>query len=180
MTVTEFATIGILPPNTNRSPSVQAFFQKVAQLQCAASGHPVLFFEDAADPASVYILAGWPDPDTHHKWIQGEGNKELLAEMLSQTEVKGMVHLQINFADFPTDVTKVRLARYSSQTLPPIAAEAIDSGPVTWKGAGRCVESNGSEIYRLQALRSSGELGEGPEGGTDDDTTVIEMIRLLW
>lgn len=59
MPVTEFATLAILPSHTSRSPSTQAFFQKVAALQSAWSGYPLYFFEDANQPTIIYLISGW-------------------------------------------------------------------------------------------------------------------------
>ena len=87
MTVTEFVTLEVLPPHDTRSAAIHDFFRKVAGLQSAASGFPMRYFQDEAVPTTLYILAGWPDAPTHQKWIESEGNKELLTEMQSKASI---------------------------------------------------------------------------------------------
>jgi heme-degrading monooxygenase HmoA len=182
MTVTEFATLEVLPPHDSYSPFVQNFLKKVAAMQSAASGYPMLFFKDASNATTVHILAGWADAETHQKWIASEANRELLEDMESNVAVKNLIHLDIDFTKFPVDSNAkvVRLSKFSQNTLPKEVAGESDS-LVIWEGMGRGIESNGDEVYCLHVRTGIREDDGYINSETlSKETTVINMLRLSY
>ncbi len=180
MTVTEFVTLEILPPHDSRSATIQDFFRKVAGLQSASSGYPMRYFQDATIPATLYILAGWSDAATHQKWIESEGNKELIAEMQSKVAVKGMAHLEIDFTEIPADASHARLTIYPDGSAPEVKDEGgnIEGSPA-WVGIGGSVESDGRDVYHLQVwtdgkTEQMGAKIDVASGATSD----LRFIRL--
>ncbi|KAI0093769.1 hypothetical protein BDY19DRAFT_918828 [Irpex rosettiformis] len=180
MTVTEFATLEVLPPHDTHSPAIQDFFRKVAELQSTASGYRMRFFQNANAPATLYILAGWPDATIHQKWIESEGNNALLAEMQTKVAVKGLVHLEVDFTKIPSDATRVRVTTYPNEVQSRLKVDGTEpGGPLEWSGVCGSLESNGTELYYLQVW-TDGKAKEEAFGGAEAGgaTADVHMIRL--
>ena len=163
MPVTEFAILEALAPYTVDASPVQTFLADVARQQAAWSGFPLLFFRDAAAPATVYLVSGWTDVPAHEKWIASEPNQELLRRAALVLAVKAFFHLDINFETMPVGVQCVIW-----EALPDDIAQAELGGEVVggarsglkivWEGAGRVLEEQSGDIHRLRGYtRVEGE-----------------------
>ncbi|EIW60208.1 uncharacterized protein TRAVEDRAFT_45455 [Trametes versicolor FP-101664 SS1] len=94
MSVTEIATLKLVPPHTWSSPATRSFFAAAASQQAARSGYPLHYFEDTTDAAIVYILTGWESVAAHEAWIASEANQKLLERGTGLIEVVGLQHAQ--------------------------------------------------------------------------------------
>lgn len=94
-------------------------------------------------------------------------------------EVKELVHLKINFRNIPLGVTDILVSKNpnADDTISTYINESI------WKGEGPSVESNGSDLYRLEAWDkdaiSSGRIGvERSSSEIQNEAGTNHLVRL--
>jgi hypothetical protein len=78
MPITELAALQLLPPNEFHSPYISEFLRTVSAHQPAFSTFPLYYFADTRDKPVIYLMSGCNDVDAHMKWIESDGNQELL------------------------------------------------------------------------------------------------------
>lgn len=160
MTVTEFAVLEACAPYTADSPIIRAFLDKVAQRQAAWSGYPLLFFRHSKTPAIIFLISGWKDIPAHNEWIVSEGNQELLREAQEILGVNDFHHLEINFETMPPNVSG-----FTWEVLPGGEAQGVgasgngSTSEAVWEGAGKVLDGDEEQIYRLRGYVAPTEDG---------------------
>ncbi|KAL1944765.1 hypothetical protein VTO73DRAFT_3195 [Trametes versicolor] len=158
MSVTEIATLKLVPPHTWSSPATRSFFAAAASQQAARSGYPLHYFEDTTDAAIVYILTGWESVAAHEAWIASEANQKLLERGTGLIEVVGLQHAR--FAIELEGIEFVILERWEESGG---RGEREGNAVVDVTGA---VEEGPGHDYRLRGFaevreREAGKLEEG-------------------
>src|SRR5260221_4176618 len=103
MPVTELATFRFKVPHTLNDSEVRSQFQKLSSWQSGWSKYPLTSYNAVDDPAIVYLVSGWEDVQAHMKWIESDGNQELLRIFDSILSIVDFAHLEIEFTLIPSD-----------------------------------------------------------------------------
>ncbi len=172
--VTELATLEVKPPLTPSSSHVQNFLQKVARAQEAWSNYPVLFFQNVRSTNVIYLISGWESISAHGVWIASEENHSLLKEAANIVEVKGLMHLAIDFRTFPKNAEKligfnIPNGSETSETLPGDNSDRFVGG---WKAVGDVIDGEGRYLL-LECV--------GRDLGCGDRKVIgeMEMVPLM-
>ncbi|CCM06440.1 uncharacterized protein FIBRA_08702 [Fibroporia radiculosa] len=107
MTITELATLELVHPYTWDTPSIRAFFARLATEQAACSGHQLFFFRRAQSERKIFLVSGWASLEAHREWIAGDKNQELLRMADALLTVAGLVHMDIDFGAMPGDTKRI-------------------------------------------------------------------------
>jgi hypothetical protein len=151
MPITEFASLSLISPNTLSDPHVVNFFSNLSSWQSSSSGYPLTFFTNPAEPAEIHLITGWDDVGAHEKWIASSRNQELLQIAEGFLNIIGMVHLDLDFNEFPVGAESLVCARYTGATKG-VSEEAklksVASLPECgWTGHGRDVQEVSTGVY---------------------------------
>ncbi|KAG1734311.1 hypothetical protein EDB19DRAFT_1727912 [Suillus lakei] len=152
MPITEFASLSLIPPNKLSDPHVVDLFSKVSSWQSASSGYSLTFFTNPEEPTEIHLITGWDDVHAHEKWIASSKNKELLQIAEGLLDIIGMVHLDLDFNEFPVGVESLVCARSTGATKG-ISEEAksksVASMQCGWTGHGKDVQEVSTGVYHF-------------------------------
>lgn len=173
--VTELATLQIKSPLTLSSPHVQNFLRNVSRAQAAWSSYPVLFFQDVKSTNVIYLISGWESTSAHDVWIASEENQSLLKEASQLVEVKGIMHLSINFKTFPTNAEKLVGFHIPNacDTREILSEDTTNCRAGSWKAMGDVIDGEGRYLLMECMGRNQGC------GGECEVTGGIEMVPLM-
>lgn len=150
MPITEFASLSLIPPNTLSDSHVVDLFSKVSSWQSSSSGYSLNFFTNPAEPAEIHLITGWDDVCAHEKWIASSRNQELLQIAEGFLNIIGMVHLDLDFNEFPAEVESLVCVRATGATKG-ISEEATSNSVALmlrgWTGHGKDVQEISTGVY---------------------------------
>lgn len=152
MTITEFAILRLKDSSLLGMPSFLEPFKQAIDTQAEWAGHPVFVYMDTRDSRTIYLVAGWHDVPSHLEWIGTEENQEALVALKPYLEVKGLVHLDIDFDEIVNQDAKILYC-----------TRGTGDGRYQWQG--RDVEGKTEDVF------SFGTMAVKPNG------EVITMVR---
>jgi hypothetical protein len=150
MPITEFASLSLIPPNTLSDPHVVDLFSKVSSCQSSSSGYPLIYFTNPAEPAEIHLITGWEDVRAHEKWIASSRNQELLQIAEGLLNIIGMVHLDLDFNEFPAEVESLFFVRVTGATKgisEEATSKSVASMQCGWTGHGKDVQEISTGVY---------------------------------
>ncbi|OJT08699.1 hypothetical protein TRAPUB_425 [Trametes pubescens] len=169
MSVTEIATLRLVPPHTWSSPATRSFFAAAASQQAARSGCPLHYFQDTADAAIVYILTGWESVAAHEAWIASEANQKLLERGTGLIEVVGLQHARFAVELEGIDVVILERWEESGGGVEQERGAIVDVSGVVEEAPGHC--------YRLRGFAETQERG-GEAGKLGEGTTFLRRMSV--
>ncbi|KAJ3540390.1 hypothetical protein NM688_g6231 [Phlebia brevispora] len=178
--ITELATLEIIPPSSASSSNLMSFLREASTRQGARSGYPVLFFQDAQSPTTLYLISGWQSISAHEAWIASEENQTLLRNMSQLLRVKGLVHIAINFQEMPTDTWKLTSifdpsGPHASFPAPDVNGRArLRRGTCVWGASGGVVDGKGS--YAIIAYAGGPKEANDHQDG--ESTAMGREVRI--
>ncbi|OAX37122.1 hypothetical protein K503DRAFT_743210 [Rhizopogon vinicolor AM-OR11-026] len=149
MPITEFASLSLMSPNKLSDPHVVDLFSKLSSWQASASGYPLCFFTNQHELREVYLVTGWNDVAAHEEWIKSARNQELLEIGGKFLDVIGMVHLDLDFSEFPVGAESLVCARSvgtdgQSEEAKPDNEVQVQGG---WTRYGKDVQEISTGVY---------------------------------
>jgi hypothetical protein len=132
------------------------------------------------DESTIYLITGWHDVDAHLQWIASDRNQELLKVAKTFLEIKGMVHLDIDFTEMPSNCEAVIVTRYEdglkrgSRNLD-VEHEKLFASTPAWMGAGQDLQPGSKATYQISG---GNEINEFGTLGNEEDVDVMRMTRL--
>ncbi|KAG2031620.1 hypothetical protein BDR03DRAFT_972188 [Suillus americanus] len=152
MPITEFASLSLIPPNILSDPHVVEFFSKVSSWQSSSSGYSLNFFTNPAESAEIHLITGWDDVHAHEKWIASSRNQELLQIAEGLLNIIGMVHLDLDFNEFPVGAESLVCVRSTSGAMKGVSEEAKSKSMASipeygWTGHGKDVQEVSTGVY---------------------------------
>ncbi|KAG2106750.1 uncharacterized protein F5147DRAFT_578658 [Suillus discolor] len=179
MPVTEFASLSLIPPNTLSDPHIIDFFSKVSSWQSSSSGYPLTFFTNPAEPAEIYLITGWDDVRAHERWIASSRNQELLQIAEAFLNIIGMVHLDLDFNEFPAGAESLVYYVRSTGAAKGVSEEAksksVTSIQCGWTGHGRDVQDISTGVYYF--AESDTHLEDGGKEDTVHARTHLKRVK---
>jgi hypothetical protein len=164
MPITEFASLSLIPPNTLSDTHIIHLFSKISSWQSSTSGYLLTFFTNPAEPAEIHLITGWDDVRAHEKWIASSRNQELLQIAKGFLNIIGMVHLDLDFNEFPVEVESLVCVRVTGATKG-ISEEATSKSVASiqcgWTGHGKDVQEISTGVYYF--AESDVHLEDGEE-----------------
>ncbi|KIK46528.1 hypothetical protein CY34DRAFT_800385 [Suillus luteus UH-Slu-Lm8-n1] len=154
MPITEFASLSLIPPNTLSDPHVVDLFSKVSSWQSSSSGYPLTYFTNPAEPAEIHLITGWDNVRDHEKWIVSSRNQELLQIAEGLLNIIGMVHLDLDFNEFPAEVESLVCVRVTGATKgisEEATSKSVASTQCGWTGHGKDVQEISTGVYYFAA-----------------------------
>jgi hypothetical protein len=114
------------------------------------------------------------------QWIASDRNQELLKIAKPFLEVKGMVHLDIDCTEMPSNCEVVIVKRYKDGLKE--GSRSVEHGNVhllastcQWMGAGQDLEPGSEMTYQISGGYEKNGFGTL---GDNDDVDVMTMTRL--
>jgi len=150
MPITEFASLSLIPPNKLSDPHVIELFSKVSSWQASSSGYQLCFFTNPDEPAEIHLITGWDGVAAHDEWIKSSRNQELLQNGRNFLNIMGMVHLDLDFSEFPVGVESLICVRFIG-AIEDLSEEAKVKRAMHVKGGwtryGKDVQQSGTGVY---------------------------------
>ncbi|KAG1890859.1 hypothetical protein F4604DRAFT_1702767 [Suillus subluteus] len=177
MPITEFASLSLIPPNTLTDPHVVDFFYKVSSWQSSSSGYSLTFFTNPAESAEIHLITGWDDVRAHEEWIASSRNQELLQIAEGFLNIIGMVHLDLDFNEFPVGAESLVCVKSTAATKG-VSEEAKSKSMASipeygWTGHGKDVQEISAGVYYF--AESDAHLE--PEDGGKEDMHVRTRLK---
>ncbi|OJA11793.1 hypothetical protein AZE42_09315 [Rhizopogon vesiculosus] len=150
MPITEFASLSLMSPNKLSDPHVVELFSKLSSWQASASGYPLCFFTNQQEFREVYLVTGWNDVAAHEEWIKSARNQELLEIGGKFLDVIGMVHLDLDFSEFPVGAESLVCVRSVGGTEGQSEKGKQDNVVQVqggWTGYGKDVQETSTGMY---------------------------------
>ncbi|KAF7979572.1 hypothetical protein HWV62_41858 [Athelia sp. TMB] len=172
MSITEFASLELKHPHTLSSPPPHfiSLLQRLSAEQSAHSGYPLLFFTEAEHPLPLHLISGWTDVPAHDAWIASAQNQQLLIDFADFIEIKGLMHLDINFDTLPVKdrgilCEKYRQSEVAKDNRTAKAEELVEAGWTTWA---RNLEPSAEDVMvRFKAFAETKTLQVLESGGKE-------------
>jgi len=159
MPVTELVTFRFKAPHTLNENDVRSQFQKLSSWQSGWSKYPLTFYNAVDNPAIVYLVSGWEDVQAHMKWIESDGNQELLRIFDPILSIVDFAHLEIDFTLIPSDTELLAYRKGIANDGAEISRDTNVEGVKLWSGQGKVVD--GVEVHYFEAYRNLESLKLG-------------------